>query len=144
MQKLGERLVRLSDAQFDALVLPDALQEAVAMARKIKSHEAKRRQLQYLGRLMRDVDSEKIEKALEGIVAGEAEKRRQFKLVERWRDELADGNQERLEWLTDRYPAINPEELTELIESARGEGSGMEIKKARRILFRYLNRLITS
>ncbi|MEJ2155757.1 MAG: ribosome biogenesis factor YjgA [Desulfobacteraceae bacterium] len=137
-------MVRLNDAQFDALKLPDALQEAVAMARKIKSHEAKRRQLQYIGRLMRDVDSEEIEKALERIVAGEAEKRRQFKRVERWRDELAEGNIERLEWLMERYPAINPEELTGLIESARGKGSGMETKKARRVLFRYLNRLIPS
>lgn len=144
MQKMGERLVRLGDAQFDALVLPDALKEAVAMARKIKSHEAKRRQLQFIGRLMRDVDPVEIDKALERITAGEEEKRRRFKRVERWRDELVDGNQARLAWLEDHYPAVNLNDIIGLIESAQGKRPGVHSKKARRLLFRYLNRILSS
>jgi ribosome-associated protein len=143
LQKTGERLVRLSDAQFNALVLPEDLLEAVALAREIKSHEAKRRQLQYIGRLMREIGSLDIEKELERISAGEAEEKRRFKLVERWRDELVAGNADRQAWLADQYPSIDPQELGRLVGNAQGKQPGTSAKKARRMLFRYLSRVLT-
>jgi len=141
---MGEQLVLLSDAQFAALSVPDELLEAVAMARQIKSHEARRRQLQYIGRLMREYDPAEIEKALESITSGEEEKKRQFKLVERWRDELVDGNEERLGWLMAHYPVIDAVELNRLVENARGKQVGVHPKKARRMLFRYLSRIVAN
>ncbi len=144
LQKLGEQLVLLSDAQFDALSLPPELLEAVAMARKITSHEARRRQLQYIGRLMREMDPADVEQALAKITSGEAEKKRQFKLVERWRDELVAGNEGLMSWLTEQYPAIDIPELKRLVDSAQEKQSGANAKKARRMLFRYLNRVVAS
>jgi ribosome-associated protein len=144
LQKLGEQLVLLSDAQFDALSLPEELLEAVAMARQMTSHEAKRRQLQYIGRLMREFDPADIKKALERITAGEDEKKRDFKRVERWREELVNGNEERLVWLADKYPSIDLQELRKLVTKARDEHPGANKKKDRRMLFRYLNRVLTS
>lgn len=141
LQKMGEQLVYLGDAQFNALVLPEELLEAVAMARQMKSHEAKRRQLQYIGRLMREYDPAEVEKALENTTAGEEEKKRQFKMVERWRDELVAGNEERREWLVVRYPPIDALELDKLIHGAQGKQHGINAKKGRRMLFRYLNRV---
>jgi ribosome-associated protein len=139
LQQLGERLVLLGDAQFDALSLPEALLEAVAMARRMKSHGAKRRQLQYIGRLMRAYDPADIEKALERITAGEDEKKRHFKRVERWRDELVNGDEERLAWLAGHYPSIDLQELGELVAKAQTGHSDADRKKAGRMLFRYLN-----
>ena len=144
LQKMGEQLVLLSDAQFDALSLPQELLEAVAMARKITSHEARRRQLQYIGRLMREMDPAEVEQALEKITSGEEEKKRQFKLVERWRDELVAGDENRMTWLMKQYPAIDSMELKRLVIHAKGKQPGADTKKARRMLFRYLNRIVTT
>lgn len=141
LQKLGERLVRLSDAQFSLLELPEELMEAVAMARQIKQHEARRRQLQYIGKLMRNFDQIIVEEAIEKIKAGESDKKRRFKLVERWRDELVAGDKDRFVWLLENFPVIDPDELKQLIRNARGDQPQIKPKKAGRVLFRYLSAL---
>jgi ribosome-associated protein len=110
------------------------------MARQMKSHEAKRRQLQYIGRLMRAYDPADIESALERITAGEDEQKRHFKRVERWRDELVNGDEERLAWLAEHCPSIDLQELAELVGKAQTGHSDTDKKKAGRMLFRYLNR----
>ena len=56
LQELGVELVGLDDEQLAALNLPDALRDAVVQARRITRFEARRRQLQYIGKLMRGVD----------------------------------------------------------------------------------------
>ena len=70
LQRLGERLVALPFAQIESLELPDDLLEAIELAHKIHSHGARRRQIQYIGRLMRHIDPQPIEAALERIQAG--------------------------------------------------------------------------
>lgn len=65
LQKIGETLVKLSDAQLAQIPLDDTLLDAVNFARSLKSHEAKRRQLQYIGKLMRHIDPAPIQAALE-------------------------------------------------------------------------------
>jgi 5-(carboxyamino)imidazole ribonucleotide mutase len=63
-QKLGEELVLLKDAELQALDLPDALTEAVREARRIRSRAAGARQRQYIGKLMREIDTAPIHAAL--------------------------------------------------------------------------------
>ncbi len=58
LQALGEQLVELSHDQFARLDLPDELREAVEFAHRVKGHEARRRHMQYLGKLMRHADAE--------------------------------------------------------------------------------------
>src|SRR5689334_8880809 len=65
LQDLGEALVRLTEAQLEELGLPERLLDAVLEARRISKFGALRRQLQYIGRLMRDVDAEAIAAKLE-------------------------------------------------------------------------------
>ena len=60
LQKLGEALLDLRADAFHALPLPDFLREAVADAKQVKSFGAKRRQLQYIGKLMRRLDAEEV------------------------------------------------------------------------------------
>jgi ribosome-associated protein len=141
LQKLGEQLIFLSDAQFEALKLPEDLMEAVAMARGIKQREAHRRQLQYIGRLMRSIDPAVIQAAMEKACAGEVESKRRFKLVERWRDELVAGDVERFGWLVDNFSSIDSDELSQLISNAQGKQPQVNPKKAGKSLFRYLVRL---
>ncbi len=64
LQDLGEALVALDPVRVAALDLPERLVDAIGQARTITKHEARRRQLQFIGRLMRDVDAQPIKEAL--------------------------------------------------------------------------------
>jgi ribosome-associated protein len=61
LQKLGEALAQLAETQLAQIPLEPILADAIAAARTIKSHEAKRRQLQYIGRLMCEVNIQPIQ-----------------------------------------------------------------------------------
>ncbi len=138
LQKIGEQLVDLNGAQLDGLDLPPDLKEAVAETRKFKSHGARRRQLQYIGRLMRNCDAGVVQEALLKMAAKEDQNRRRFKLAERWRDELVGGDDDRRTWLLENFPAVDPQHLDHLISCARGVADQMNTKEAARQLFRFL------
>jgi len=74
LQRLGEQLVALPFSQLETMGLPDELMIAIELARKIKSHGARRRQIQYIGVLMRHIDTQPIETALERIRTGNIRK----------------------------------------------------------------------
>ena len=74
LQRLGEQLVALSFGQLEAMELPDELLAAIELARKIRSHGARRRQIQYIRALMRHIDRQPIETALERIRSGNLRK----------------------------------------------------------------------
>jgi len=67
LQRLGEQLVALSSGQLESMELPDELLTAIKFARKIRKHGARRRQIQYIGALMRHIDPQPIETALDRI-----------------------------------------------------------------------------
>ena len=85
LQQLGVALIALDPKRLATLDLPEQLVDAIALARTITRHEAKRRQLQYIGRLMRDVDPEPLRVALARFAQGPERERAQFALVEQWR-----------------------------------------------------------
>jgi ribosome-associated protein len=64
LQALGEQLTRLPDSQLATIALEDDLREALAELKRIKSHEARRRQVQLIGKLMRGADADAIRAAL--------------------------------------------------------------------------------
>ena len=74
LQRLGEQLVSLPFGQLETMELPDELLTAIEFARKIRSHGARRRQIQYIGVLMRHIDPQPIETALERIRSGNLRK----------------------------------------------------------------------
>jgi ribosome-associated protein len=67
LQRLGEQLVALSSSQLESMELPDELLTAIEFARKIRKHGARRRQVRYIGALMRHIDPRRIEAALDQI-----------------------------------------------------------------------------
>ena len=64
LQKLGEELITLRQSEIDSLPLDDDLREAIMEARQIKAHGALRRQKQYIGKLMRNIDAEPLKQEL--------------------------------------------------------------------------------
>jgi ribosome-associated protein len=143
LQKMGERLVRLSDDQLNRMELPQALLEAIRTVRTITSRGARRRQMQYIGTLMRKVDAEPIEQALLEIEQGDYRQARTFQRIEAWRDRLVGGDDDLIDEIVDALPEASRQRLGQLVRSARKEKEKNAPPKSARNLFRYLKSLPT-
>ncbi len=141
LQALGEKLVELSADQIRKIDMPLELLDALLFARTIKKGEARRRQLQYIGVLMREADPEPIRKALDIIGRGQLQDAKQFEELERWRDGLVEGGDGLMEEIVSRFPCAERQTLRRLVLGARKEREGNKPPKASRALFRFLRAL---
>jgi ribosome-associated protein len=144
LQSLGEQLVDLTLEQINNIEMPQDLREAVLFARTLKKSETWRRQMQYIGTLMRDADPEPIRKALDGISRGRGHDAQLFRELEQWRSGLVDGNDEFLAKTVDRFPDADRKRLRSLALKARKEREENQPPMASRALFRYLKELAKS
>lgn len=138
LQRLGEQLVTLSPDQLTGLGLDEELLDAVLMAKDMKKHEARRRQMQYIGSLMRRCDGEAIAEALEDLARQDDAQVRKFKRIEQWRDELAGGDDDRLSWLLANFPNADAAQLARLVQATRKTKGQKDNRREGRKLFRYL------
>lgn len=143
LQKIGERLVILSDEQLKRMDLPRQLAEAIAAIRSMTSHGARRRQFQYIGTLMRGVETDPIERALMEIEQGAYEQARAFHRLESWRDRLIAGDDAVMDEILSVYPQTDRQRLGQLVRSARKKNTVQATPNAARNLFRYLKGLKT-
>ncbi len=138
LQELGAELMYLKVEQLKKIPMPQELFQAIVDAQQIKAHEAKRRQLQYIGSLMRQVDGESIRQALQQFQQGQTGDIRSFHTVEDWREKLIHGDSVIMEELRARFPDLDPGDLHRLVINARKEMETGKPKGARRALFRTL------
>ncbi|WP_043739681.1 ribosome biogenesis factor YjgA [Thioalkalivibrio nitratireducens] len=137
LQKLGAELVKLSPERLRRIDLPESLRAAVLDAQHITSRGALRRQLQYIGRLMRGVDPAPIDAQLAAL-RGESERARaDFHALERWRERLLADDAALTEWL-ESHPAADAQHLRQLIRNARRGAAEGRPPRASRALFRFL------
>lgn len=141
LQELGVELVGLDERALDALELPDALREAVIQARSVTSFEARRRQLQYIGKLMRRVDPGPIRAVLDERRAGARAEAAVFRRVESWRERLL-NDPDSLAHLLAEHPSADPSRLRALVESARRERVETGAPHSYKELFRALRELL--
>lgn len=141
LQTLGERLVKLSNRQLGHIPLDADLSEAIAEARRLKSSEALRRQLRYIGKLLERGDPEPIQAALTALDEGRQEEAKRFHQLEHWRDELLQRGLEAVEDVMARYPDADRQQLRSLLLTARRESEHRKPPAAARKLFRYLREL---
>lgn len=137
LQELGTALIDLSSAGLDALQLPEDLLRAIQEARRITSHGARRRQLQYIGRLMREVDAEPIRAALDDLAGSSRPALARHKQLERWRSRLLEDDEALTEFARG-HPGVDLQELRALIRNARRELAEARAPRAQRELFRVL------
>ena len=137
LQKLGAALVELAPAQLEAIDLPAPLLAAVREAHRLTSHEARRRQMQYIGKIMRKVDPEPVRAALAAIDGQSAAARAQQKRLEGWRERLI-GDDLALTAFASEHPAADLQAMRTLIRNARKEIAGQKPPRAQRELFRVL------
>lgn len=141
LQAAGESLAALAPEQIDAMDMPEELREALHFVRKTTSHGARRRQMQYIGSLMRHIDSEPLQRALDNLRFGDLQAAAKFKRIERWRDGLAAGDQSMLDEIMAAHPSTDRQRLAQLARNARKQVDAGEKTKSARTLFRYLKKL---
>lgn len=140
LQDLGVELVELNEEQLESMRLPESLFEAVQEARRLTKHEARRRQMQYIGRLMRDIDAAPIRERLDAWKGQGREHTAQLHALERWRDELLAGDPALARFLNE-YSAADSQKLRTLIRNARRELKEALPPKSYRELFRVLREM---
>lgn len=120
-QDLGEDLVRMRDAELDALGLPEQLADAIRAARHIRSRAAGARQRQFIGKLMREIDLEPIRAALSARSERDAMETQLFKRAEGWRERLLAEGDGALDELARLRPGIDRAEWARRVAAARRE-----------------------
>ena len=143
LQDLGAELVRLRRDQLARIELPDAVREAVEFAHRVTSHEARRRHLQYLGKLMRQLDGEELRAAI-ALVNGES--RAAVALMhqaERWRDRLIEDDAALTDFVA-AHPQADLQWLRATIRAARREHEQARPPRHMRELYRWLHEQLES
>jgi ribosome-associated protein len=140
LQALGVALVELPESQLAAMQIDDALRAAVLEAKRIKSHEGKRRQLQYIGRLMRDVDSAPLRAQLDALTGHSAQEAARHRRLEALREKLL-ANDAALTDYVASHAGADLQGLRTLIRNARREQKEGRTPRAFRELFRLLKDL---
>ncbi len=121
LQALGEQLMDLRAGLFTALPLSDKLVEAIKDAKRITNFEGKRRQMQFVGKLMRQLDEatlQAVREALDVQRHGSAKEAGALHEAELWRDRLVAGDEALGEWLN-LYPDTDAQQLRALVRQAR-------------------------
>jgi ribosome-associated protein len=137
LQALGKALVGVDPARLRELELPERLSEAIGDIRRMTRHEARRRQLQFIGRLMRDVDAEVIRAKVAAWSDAPNREKARLHAIERWRERLLGGD-EALREFAATFPRANAAALEGLVARARRERAHGGPPRAYRELFRAL------
>ncbi|KAB2308397.1 DUF615 domain-containing protein [Betaproteobacteria bacterium SCN2] len=143
LQDLGEELVKLPASKLDKLDLPDELRRAVDECRRFTKHGAIRRQLQYIGRLMRGVDEAPIARQLAAWRGESDEEKALLHRIERWRDRLIE-NDEALTLFLNEYPQADATQFRQLIRNARHEAANNKPPKSSRAIFKLVREVAES
>ncbi|WP_404363839.1 ribosome biogenesis factor YjgA [Marinobacter sp.] len=143
LQDLGKHLMELRPDQLPGLPMSDTLRAAIEESRRIRQNEAKRRHLQYLGKIIRQEEQlEDLIKAVEACDAGSQEHTRRLHLAERWRDRLiAEGDAAVAEFMA-WCPGTDVQHLRNLVRNARRDVEKQGNAGQPRKLFRYLRECI--
>ena len=137
LQELGEAVAALPVDRLDKLKLDERLRDAIDELRRTRSFEGKRRQVQYIGKLMKHENPEPLREAVASFRVGSATDTLALHQAEYWRDQLLAGDDALANWVKE-YPATDVQQLRSLVRAARKEKlePGERHGRAYRDLFR--------
>ncbi len=139
LQALGLEVAELPDQRLAATPMPDGLREAILEYRRTKSHEGRRRQLQYVGKLMRSADEAVLREAVAAARLGSARETLALHEAERWRAELIADDAALTRWMQ-QHPDSDAQQLRSLVRAARRDAVAPEARQPRshRELFQFV------
>lgn len=140
LQDLGKELFELSRDQLKKMDLPESLLGALLEAKRLTSHGAMRRQMQFIGKVMRDIEVEPIHQQL-AVIRGESNlAKAQFHALENWRTRLIEDDSALQQWLA-QHPETDVQQFRQLIRNARKEAAEAKPPKSSRALFKLLREM---
>ena len=138
---LGLELLEFSDDALRQLLLPDVLLDAIRTAKRITSNGARKRQMQYIGKLMKEIDDAAVKQAVDERKHQHSSQTRGFHLIETLRDKLLTNGDNALPEVLAQFPHTDRQHLRKLVRQARKEQETHQPPRASRLLFRYLREL---
>lgn len=138
LKDMGERLMEMKPSMLDKLPLNERLRAALDESKRIKSHNARKRHLGFIGKLMQNQDVEPIKELLAHLDASSAEFNRRCHQLERWRDRLTSGDKNVLAEYLEQYPEADHQRIRQLVRNAKKEADHQRPPAAARKLFKYL------
>ena len=142
LQSLGETLVSLSERELARIPIEDdTLREAIDEARAIRSNSARKRHLQFIGKLMRGIDPEPISRALDALHESHQRQTDAFHTLEALRDRVLDEGDAGVQEVMTQWPDADRQQLRQLVRQHRLETQKGKAPAASRKLFRYLKEL---
>jgi ribosome-associated protein len=118
LQALGVALATLSDERLARTEMPERLRDAIVEYRRTRSHEGRRRQMQYVGKLMHNADVDALREAVAEATLGSARETLLLHEAERWRDALLADDDALTRWLHE-HPGSDSQQLRSLVRAAR-------------------------
>ena len=140
---LGRRLADLRPDQLDALMLPENLLQALLDYQRFPSHGAKKRQLQFIGKILRDIPVEAIEETMATIDGDSAAALYQISQIELWREQLT-SNPNSLTIFIEAYPLVDRQQLRQLIKKTANARDENATKTQARALFRFIRETVSA
>lgn len=143
LQKLGEQLIEAPRDRVKRVPMPDELRDAILMCQTITNHEGRRRQVQFVGKLMRSLDEEEvgvIQRTIESWKGTSKAEAAALHALERRRDKLL-ADDKALTQLLEEHPQLDVQHLRALIRNARKEQAENKPPKAYREIFQILKDL---
>jgi ribosome-associated protein len=141
LKKLGLELLDFSDDALRQLMLPEVLLDAIRTAKRITSNGARKRQMQYIGKLMKEIDAAPVRQAVDDIKHQHSSRTREFHQIEILRDKLITNADNALPEVLAQFPRTDRQHLRKLVRQARNEQQARQPPRASRLLFRYLREL---
>ncbi|MEK6594047.1 MAG: ribosome biogenesis factor YjgA [Pseudomonadota bacterium] len=141
LQDLGAELVELNEERLASLALPESLLDAVMEARRMTKFEARRRQLQYVGKLMRHVDSGPIRARLDSWQSVSREHIALLHRIERWRERLLAEDAAFAQFVSE-YPQADAQQLRALVRNTQRERETGKPPKNYRAMFQLLREVM--
>ncbi len=142
LHQLGQKLVALPESQLKNIPLDEKLFDAITLARKITKHGGLKRQIQYIGKLMRHVDAPSIETAISDIENGYQQDNDSFHLKEEWRDQLIEGGNDKLSDFFEQYPTTDLQRLRQLVRNHKHGKTDDKKKQSARLIFKLVSEQI--
>lgn len=144
LQALGEELLKLKAAHLQKMPLSDTLRDAIATYHRLPNrNEARRRQMQFIGKVMRNEDHDAIKNELEKLLTPDARQAGRSREIERWCLRLSEGDGDAIEAFLASFPSAERQPLRQLVrrlqqQSTSETTSDAAAKKSRRQLLNYL------
>jgi len=145
LQALGEAAVALPQDRLDGLAVAEQLLDAIRQYKTTRTHEGRRRQMQYIGKLMRVHDVEPLRQAVTELQLGRAKDSLALHQAEHWRVELLADDQAVTRWASE-HPHGDVQQLRSLVRAARKDGAQEPAQRngrAYRELFQFIKQYTT-